>query len=88
MARLGDESFPAAVSIGTNPTIPGAKYSVEVHLISFDADLYGQSLEIEFVRWLRQEQKFASERELASQIGKDVQQTLAILEEYALLNKA
>lgn len=88
VARLGDESFPAAVSIGTSPTFPGAKYSVEAHLISFDADLYGQTLEIEFVRWLRQEQKFASERELASQIGKDVQQTLAILEEYTLLNKA
>jgi riboflavin kinase/FMN adenylyltransferase len=88
IARWKDELFPAAVSIGINPTFPGTPYTVEAHLIGFDGELYGEVLEIEFVRWLRKEQKFGSESELAEQIAKDVQQTLAVVEEYALLNKA
>ncbi len=81
------EIFPAAISVGTNPTFADARHSIEAHLISFNGNLYGEILEIEFVHWLREERKFADERELADQIGKDVQQSLATLEEYALLNK-
>jgi len=87
LVRARGEIFPAAISIGTNPTFSDARHSIEAHLIGFDGDLYGEVLEIEFVHWLREERKFAGERELAHQIGEDVQQSLAILEEYALLNK-
>jgi riboflavin kinase/FMN adenylyltransferase len=87
LGRTRGEIFPAAISIGVNPTFSDARHSVEAHLIGFEGDLYGEILEIEFVHWLREERKFASERELADQISQDVQQSLATIEEYALLNK-
>ncbi|MBM3324688.1 MAG: bifunctional riboflavin kinase/FAD synthetase [Calditrichaeota bacterium] len=80
--------LPAAVSIGVNPTFPGAKRTVEAHIIGFDGDLYGQNLEIQLVQWIRSERKFASESELSEQIAQDVNRSLSILESSDLLNKA
>jgi riboflavin kinase/FMN adenylyltransferase len=46
---------------------------VEVHLLDFDGDLYGERMELEFVRRLRGEKRFAGLEELKAQIALDTQ---------------
>ena len=65
-------SHQAVLNIGTNPTIGGNERTVEVHILDFDGDLYAQSLRVELLRYLREEQHFASLDLLKRQIAKDV----------------
>jgi riboflavin kinase/FMN adenylyltransferase len=66
----------AAVSIGVNVHFGGGERRVEVHLIDFSADLYGQRLVVELWQRLRGEQAFESDGALSEQIAADVQATL------------
>lgn len=66
---------PAVCNIGFRPTVAGerpARPTVEVHLIGFQGDLYGEHLELEFVRALREERRFPDLAALGAQIGRDV----------------
>jgi riboflavin kinase/FMN adenylyltransferase len=65
----------AAVSIGTNPHYGGEERRIEPHLLDFDGDLYGRRLVVELWARLRDEQVFATERELVDQIALDVEAT-------------
>jgi riboflavin kinase/FMN adenylyltransferase len=67
----------AAVSIGTNPHYGGIERRVEVFLLDFEGDLYGERLIVELWRRLREERAFASEDELVAQITRDVEATRA-----------
>jgi len=64
----------AAVSIGVNVHFGGGERRVEVHLIDFSGDLYGQRLVVELWQRLRDEQVFASDGALAEQIARDVRE--------------
>jgi riboflavin kinase/FMN adenylyltransferase len=71
--RLPDGRDLAGVAnLGLRPTVDGKSRSLEVHLLDFSGDLYGQSLEIRFLNHLRPEIKFASIDSLKSQIQRDV----------------
>jgi riboflavin kinase / FMN adenylyltransferase len=63
----------AAVSIGVNPHYGGAERRFEAYLLDFDGDLYGERLRVELWSFLRDELAFASEDDLVSQIGRDVE---------------
>lgn len=65
-------------NIGLRPTV-SAGFSVEVHLFDFDGDLYGATLRVHLVRYLREERKFAGLDELKTQIGKDSSEARAAL---------
>jgi riboflavin kinase / FMN adenylyltransferase len=65
----------AAISIGTNPHYGGDELRIEAFLLGFAGDLYGKRLVVELWRRLRDEQVFASERELIDQIARDVEAT-------------
>lgn len=68
-----DRWWPAAVNIGHLPTVGGDRpLTVEAHLIGFTGDCYGARIEIEFLRRLRGEQRFASLEALKAQIAVDV----------------
>lgn len=79
--KLNSEKFKAAVNIGVNPTFTPDKKSIniEAYLLDFDREIYGETLELEFVSRLRDELKFDSVEALIAQIGRDVEQTRAIL---------
>jgi riboflavin kinase/FMN adenylyltransferase len=62
----------AAVNIGERPTL-AAGFSIEAHLLDFDADLYGAELRLHFVKRLRDEQRFSGIDELRAQIGRDLE---------------
>ena len=75
-AQTGTEHFRAAVNIGHRPTLPSQdpQLRVEAHLLDFDRDLYGQELELTFLRKLRDEQEFPSAAALSAQIAQDAAQ--------------
>ena len=74
-ARLGQTTHRSVLNIGLRPTLanPQPALQVETHLLDFDADLYGQTVEIELVERLRDEQRFGSTDELAAQISRDIE---------------
>jgi riboflavin kinase/FMN adenylyltransferase len=80
-ATLDKKKFIAATNIGINPTFTPDKksVSVEAYLLDFDREIYGETLELEFVSRLREELKFDSVQALIEQIGRDVEQTRKIL---------
>ena len=71
---------PAMLNIGVRPTIDAdLVQTIEVNLLGFDGDLYEQVLTLEFVAWLRGEQKFAGLDALKAQLALDAQATRAAL---------
>ncbi len=69
---LGDDRFAAATNVGVRPTVNGRQRLVEAHLLNFDRDLYGQTIRLEFVSYIRPEQKFSGLPALKAQINADV----------------
>ena len=67
----GSKVFSGMMNIGTRPTYDGTTLSLEVHLFNFDGDLYGQTLTIDFLRRIRDEQPFESPEALRKQLEKD-----------------
>ena len=71
-ATIGGLRRPSATSIGIRPHFGLSERMVEVYVMDFNADLYGQRLNVEFVRKLRDQQSFSSVEELIGQIDQDV----------------
>jgi riboflavin kinase/FMN adenylyltransferase len=72
-ATLADgTTWPAAINIGPNPTFGESATKVEVHLIGFTGNLYGQSLAVEFLRRIRDVRAFAGKDDLIAQLKQDV----------------
>jgi riboflavin kinase/FMN adenylyltransferase len=70
--RRGAATLAGVANIGTCPTFDNTELSLEVHLMEFSGDLYGESLEVQFVNRLREEQRFPSLEALAAQIHADI----------------
>ena len=73
------KTYPAAVSIGTNPTFAGRERRVEAYVLDFDGDLYGERVGLDFVAHLREMRKYEGPERLVEQISLDVEQTRAVL---------
>ena len=73
-ARLDQATHRAVLNIGLRPTLasPEPALQVEAHLLDFNGELYGQAMEIELADRLRDEQRFGSTDELATQISRDI----------------
>ena len=59
------------MNIGYRPTVDGKYQTIEVHLLDFNADLYGKNIQVQLAHRLRDEQKFNSVDELFTQIKHD-----------------
>lgn len=84
--RLGEQQVPkdgvwaveidghlkGVANLGTRPTVGEGERLLEVHIFGFSGDLYGKSLRVRFVRFIRDEMKFGSLDELRAQIALDV----------------
>lgn len=66
-----DYSLLGVMNLGCRPTIDGKSISVEVHLLDWSGDLYGQTLTVSLQKFLRPEQKFPSLDALKKQIALD-----------------
>jgi riboflavin kinase/FMN adenylyltransferase len=72
--------YKGMLSIGYNPTVTDKKeLRIEANLFDFDKEIYGDALEIFFVKKLRNEQKFDSLEALIAQLHKDKEETLSVL---------
>ena len=72
---------PAAVNVGVRPTfVTGLGELIEAHLLDFDGDLYGQTLDVEFLQRLRGEKRFDTVDELVAQMHRDVEEARAVVE--------
>jgi riboflavin kinase/FMN adenylyltransferase len=72
---IDGKSYAAAVSIGTNPTFRDCRRQVEAHLIGFDGDLYGRTIRIDLLDWLRDQWKYSGVDPLKRQLARDLQET-------------
>ena len=78
-AVLDGEKYPAVTNIGRNPTVNGEHTTIETHMLGFDADIYGQTLKVEFVERIRGEIRFPNVHTLAAQMRADGEKARDIL---------
>ncbi|SIS89903.1 MULTISPECIES: bifunctional riboflavin kinase/FAD synthetase [Alicyclobacillus] len=66
------------LNAGYRPTVDGAAFQLEVHVLDFDGDLYGQRLRVSFLRRIRDEMKFDGLEALKAQIARDCEFARAV----------
>lgn len=70
---------PSMTNVGTKPTFGDNTITIETHILDFDEDLYGKSIQLEFIEKVREVTKFPSLDALMDQLKKDEQITRKIL---------
>jgi riboflavin kinase / FMN adenylyltransferase len=78
LAREG-EVHAGVAHLGPRPTVGGVKRTLEAHLFEFDGDLYGQTVRLHFLHWLRGIERFPSLEALTEAIGHDAARARALL---------
>lgn len=69
--EVSGKVYPALVNVGNNPTFSGQSLRLEAHLLHFKGDLYNTRLKVEFLAFMRPEQRFPDMQALQRQIAKD-----------------
>ncbi len=80
-AGLRRGTFDGAIHIGPRPTFRGSPPTIELHLLNFEGDLYGEEVRVEFIRFLRDVQPFSSASALVDQLRADVEAARRMLRE-------
>jgi riboflavin kinase/FMN adenylyltransferase len=75
---LGDR-YEGVTNVGVRPTFGGLALVVETHLLDFDGDLYGETLDVSFIERIRDEQRFDGVDALVGQIRRDVARARSLL---------
>lgn len=76
---LSDIALPGAASIGWRPTIGDNQYILETYILDFEQMIYGKKIAIEFIQKIRNEEKFASLKDLILQMDEDVKKVRQVL---------
>jgi len=77
--RVDGNYYPGMMNIGKRPTFEGESLTMEVHIFSFDENIYGKEVQVQFVERIRDEQSFEGIGQLQSQLGSDREQAEKIL---------
>ncbi len=77
VVRARDRFF-GMLNIGHRPTFGGVETRLEVHLFDFDGDLYGETLTVEFIDRLRDEQRFDGIEALKEQLDRDARRCITL----------
>jgi riboflavin kinase/FMN adenylyltransferase len=78
-AYVDGKAYKAVTSIGVRPSFDNGHRTVETYLLGFKGDIYGHDIKLEFRERLRGEVKFASVKDLVSQIERDVERAREVL---------
>lgn len=71
-ADIDGTQYAGMLNIGHRPTVDnGSDLSIEVHILNFSGDIYNRHMRIEFIEFIRQEQKFDSLEQLIAQLNAD-----------------
>jgi len=73
-AVLRSGTYAGALHLGPRPTFQGSPPTIELHVIDFEGDLYGEKVRVDFVRYLREIRPFATVAALVDQIRDDVEE--------------
>jgi riboflavin kinase/FMN adenylyltransferase len=76
---MGDKTYPGVADVGYNPTFGENPLSVEVHILDFARDIYGEEIQLIFHERIRDEKAFENPESLAQQIRKDIDAARKIL---------
>ena len=77
---VGGRTYAGMLNIGIRPTVDnGGDRSVEVHILRFGGDIYGEHMRVDFVQRIRNEQKFAGTDELVAQLRRDAAEVERLL---------
>ncbi len=68
--------YKGMLSIGTNPTVNGEKLTVEVYILDFNEDIYGEEITVKFRDFLHEEIKFESLEKLIERLDEDKKLTV------------
>jgi riboflavin kinase/FMN adenylyltransferase len=77
---VGDVTYAGVANYGRRPTVGEGPALLEVFLFDYSGDLYGQLIEVDFIAFIRGEEKFASLDALTTQIGKDAARAKVLLQ--------
>ena len=81
LSHFDGTDYPGITNIGYKPTVGEAFLGIETNLFDCDLDLYGQNCTVDFYKYIRPEQKFASFEALKAQIRKDIEVGKAYFQE-------
>ena len=76
---LRSGTYGGALHLGPRPTFRGSPPTIEVHLLDFEDDIYGEEVRVDFVHYLREIHPFDSQRALIDQMREDVDEARAVL---------
>ena len=79
-AYLGNRAYSSVTNIGQRPTFGEGERTVEVYLLDFEREVYGEKFRIELLERLRDERRFSDPEKLKAQIGSDVERAREILQ--------
>jgi len=79
-AEIENTTVFGMMNIGYRPTVSGENQTIEVHFFDFNKDLYGATIQIDVLSFLRDEQKFNSVEILKNQLKKDREKSLEIID--------
>lgn len=77
------KSYGAVANLGERPTVGGRRLLLEVHVLDTDVQLYGHHMQIDFIEFIRAEQKFDSLDSLKEAIANDAQSAREILKSHS-----
>lgn len=85
--HIEDQKYRGMLYIGKRPTLQnGENVSLEVNIFDFDEDLYGKSLTVEFIEFIRPDEKFSDLETLVMHIKRDKENVIEVLEIYSTRN--
>ena len=70
-SKIQNKVIFGMMNIGFRPTVSGKNQTIEVHFFNFDSRIYGEKIQIEVLKFLREEHKFDSVEALKMQLAKD-----------------
>ena len=72
LVNYASQTYQGIANFGVRPTVNGHGALLEVHILDFEKDIYGEVLEVKFIKMLRTERKFDSLDSLKQQISRDI----------------
>ena len=78
---MNQHTYPSATSIGIRPTFGLTERVVEVHILDFDQNIYGEHLTVQFVEKIRDQEVFDNLPALITQIAEDVSKAWVTLKD-------
>jgi riboflavin kinase/FMN adenylyltransferase len=79
---IGGKNYFGMMNIGVRPTINNNNKQIEVHIFDFSETIYSKNITVQFIDFIRDEQKFASLEDLITQIKKDEEEVNLIIKNF------